>query len=238
VSTADVHLLTGAYAADALSDEERRAFERHLVDCPTCAQEAAELVGTASRLATVAAEPAPPGLRERVMREVATVRRESPGASRSAKAPRAWYAQPLGMAASFLLVVSLALAGVAVVADRQADRAERTAARIASVATHPDRVSLDQPISTGGVAYVVAAEGDAVFRAEGLAVLPEDRSYQLWVMDGSEARSVGVLGRGTSSPVEHFVEDIGSGDSLGLTVEPGSGSDRPTTDPVLLMTMS
>lgn len=34
-----------AYVMGALSDEERRAFEAHLVDCPRCAQSVAELSG-------------------------------------------------------------------------------------------------------------------------------------------------------------------------------------------------
>ena len=37
--SADLHTLTGAYAADALSDTEQLAFERHLTACPACAQE-------------------------------------------------------------------------------------------------------------------------------------------------------------------------------------------------------
>ena len=42
--SADLHTLTGAYAADALSGTERLAFERHLDDCPACAQEVREFM--------------------------------------------------------------------------------------------------------------------------------------------------------------------------------------------------
>ena len=56
--SADLHTLTGAYAAHALSDGERLAFERHLAACPACAQEVRELTETAARLGTaVAARP-------------------------------------------------------------------------------------------------------------------------------------------------------------------------------------
>ena len=48
--SADPHLLTGAYGADALSDTERLAFERHLDACPPCAAEARALRGAAARL--------------------------------------------------------------------------------------------------------------------------------------------------------------------------------------------
>ena len=237
----EIHLLSGAYAADALPEAERRAFEEHLRECPTCAQEVRELTATAARLAVAAAEPAPPQLRTRVLDQIELVRQQPPSESVPGSGPPSpgpWYRQPLGMAASVLVVLAVALAGVALSASRQADDADQQAARIAAIATDPDRVSLDQPVRTGGRATIVAAAGNALFRADGLTVLPEDRSYQLWVMDEDGARSVGVLGRGTSSHVERFVSEVGAGDSIGLTVEPSDGSDRPTTEPVVLMTMS
>ncbi|HYN16781.1 MAG TPA: zf-HC2 domain-containing protein, partial [Actinomycetes bacterium] len=48
--SADLHTLTGAFAAHALSDTERLAFERHLEACPACAQEVRELQATTARL--------------------------------------------------------------------------------------------------------------------------------------------------------------------------------------------
>jgi hypothetical protein len=48
--SADPHLLTGAYAADALIDIERLAFERHLDACRPCAAEARRLRAAAARL--------------------------------------------------------------------------------------------------------------------------------------------------------------------------------------------
>ena len=238
----EIHLLSGAYAANALPDGERTAFEEHLRDCPTCAHEVRGLTETTSRLALAVATPAPERLRARVLSEIELVRQrppsDSPPGLESDHPAQPWYRQSMGIAASFLLVLSVGLAGIAVNAYREADQAEQNAARVAAIATDPDRVTLDQPISTGGTASIVAVEGEAIFRADGLTVLPEDRGYQLWVMNEDGARSVGVLGRGTSSHVESFVEDVGAGDSIGLTVEPSAGSDSPTTDPVLLMTMS
>jgi len=238
----EIHLLSGAYAADALPDDERGAFEEHLRDCPTCAHEVRELTETTSRLAIAVSQTAPARLRARVLREIEMVRQEPPtdlprGLDDGLPA-QPWYRQPTGMAASFLLVLSLALAGVAVAANRDADRAEQNAARIAAIATDPDRVTLGERVTTGGTASIVAADGEAIFRADGLTVLPEDRGYQLWVMNEDGARSVGVLGRGTSSHVEAFVTEVASGDRIGLTVEPSEGSESPTTDPVLQIAVS
>ncbi|WP_461030738.1 RskA family anti-sigma factor, partial [Streptomyces sparsus] len=74
MNTADLHTLTGAYALHALSDEERVVFERHLAACTSCAQEVRELAETAERLGRAVAVPPPPELRQRVLRQIGTVR--------------------------------------------------------------------------------------------------------------------------------------------------------------------
>jgi anti-sigma-K factor RskA len=238
----DLHTLTGAYAADALPDDERAAFEEHLQTCASCTQEVEELTATAARLATATAVAAPAGMRSRVLSEIQNVRQLSPSQAAELlnreSAARPWFQQPLAWAASFLLLLCIALAGVTVAANRSADRAERAAAQIASVATDPDRQTLSAPITSGGKGVIVAAHGNAVFRAQGLSALPADRSYQLWVMDPrGGARSIALLGHGPVGHVEQFVPNVRAGDSVGLTVEPRNGSDAPTSPPVLVMTM-
>jgi len=75
---ADIHVLTGAYACDALDLSELGAFEEHLASCDSCAQEVTELRATAAALALAEAVEPPAGLRERVMAEVAITRQLAP----------------------------------------------------------------------------------------------------------------------------------------------------------------
>jgi len=75
---ADIHVLTGAYACDALDLSELGAFEEHLASCDSCTQEVAELRATAAALALAEAVEPPAGLRERVMAEVAITRQLAP----------------------------------------------------------------------------------------------------------------------------------------------------------------
>ncbi|MGZ4591051.1 MAG: anti-sigma factor [Actinomycetes bacterium] len=233
--THDVHTLTGVYAADALSDEERRVFEEHLDECPSCRQEVDGLLATAARLGAAASSPAPPALRDRVLAEIATVRQVSPVVSRldDRRTDRPWFRQPLGVAASLLLVVSIGLGALAVTERERADDAAQTAARVTAVVTDPNSGRVTLPTATGGVGTVIVADGQAVFRATGLPKLPSDRAYQLWRMDTSGAHSLGVLGRGGS--VTHLVDHVSATDRLGLTVEPSGGSKRPTTKPVVVL---
>ena len=63
--------LAASYALDALSDEERRTFERHVDVCPECAAEVTSLRATVAELA-YAAPPrqAPAHLRARVLQAI------------------------------------------------------------------------------------------------------------------------------------------------------------------------
>jgi anti-sigma-K factor RskA len=82
---------------------------------------------------------------------------------------------------------------------------------------------------------VVAAQDLAVFRTDGLPDLPADQAYQLWVISGDGATSAGVLGR--TGDLEQVVEGVDDADALGLTVEPSGGSDAPTGDLVLQLSL-
>lgn len=76
--SADIHVLTGAYACDALDLGEQEAFEEHLASCESCALEVAELRATAAALAAAEAVEPPAALHGRVMAEVAVTRQLPP----------------------------------------------------------------------------------------------------------------------------------------------------------------
>ena len=114
----DLHTLTGAYAVDALPEDEQERFEDHLAVCDACEQEVRELQATAARLGATSVAAPPSSLRARVLAEIDGVRQERPApivvpdelAARRT-APR-WVAATLGVAAAMLL---LAVGGLVVV---------------------------------------------------------------------------------------------------------------------------
>ncbi|HEV2637671.1 MAG TPA: anti-sigma factor [Actinocrinis sp.] len=76
--SADIHVLTGAYACDALDLGEQDAFEEHLAGCESCALEVAELRATTAALAAAEAVEPPEALRERVLAQIAVTRQLPP----------------------------------------------------------------------------------------------------------------------------------------------------------------
>lgn len=234
---ADLHTLTGAYAADALDAAERDEFELHLQQCPDCRQEVAELRATTARLAGASYEMPSPALRQRVLDEASRTRQAPPDVDRRSghadqPAPGlAWWRQPASMAAAFFLVAALGLGALAGVQWQRADDAQQRADRIAAIVTDPDRVENNAPATTSGSGTVVAADDLAVFRTADLPELPADQAYQLWLIDDQGATSVGVLGRG--GELESVMDDVSGATALGLTVEPAGGSDQPTGELVL-----
>jgi anti-sigma-K factor RskA len=67
------HALAGAYALDALDAAERARFERHLRGCAACLAEVRGFAATAASLGLAVAATPPPGLKGRVLADVAAL---------------------------------------------------------------------------------------------------------------------------------------------------------------------
>src|SRR5438105_14664349 len=64
----DLHELVAPYALDALDDDERERFERHLAECERCTAQLTELRNATTGLAFAVEGPAPPAaLRDRIL---------------------------------------------------------------------------------------------------------------------------------------------------------------------------
>ncbi|WP_448315355.1 anti-sigma factor [Streptomyces sp. CO7] len=245
MTTTDPHALTGAYALDALHDDERTAFERHLADCGTCAQEVAEFTATAGRLALAATVRPQPALREQVLRRITTVRQVPPDAAPPQR-PRTGVLRGQGLARWALaacVAAATAFGGAAVWqyeraqdAQGRAALAERRAEEVAAVLAAPDAASRSAKVAGGVGTLVVSAEQDrAVFVASRMAAPPPGKVYQLWFADGAEMRSAGLMDPGRDSQTMLMRGAVDDASGVGITVEPAGGSERPTSEPVALL---
>ena len=225
----DLHVFTGSYVLDAVSETEREEFERHLQFCPTCDAEVRGLRETAARLALACAVNPPARMERHVL--AATYRtRQLPPLAASRPGRVFHFPRRLAiLAAAASVAAALALGITQLTAQHQLDQARATA--IARVVTAPD-AHVDTARAAGGSVTVVTSIRlhEAVVSTSGMASLPSGRVYQVWVMSPSGARSAGLM-QGSSllaSAVRH-------GDQIGITVEPAGGTARPTTTPLAVL---
>ncbi|MGW4446282.1 anti-sigma factor [Streptomyces sp. NPDC004376] len=247
MTTADPHLLTGAYALHALPDEERAAFERHVSGCASCAQEVAEFTATAARLASASAVPVRDGMRREVLHRVTTVRQVPPAAAPldevRRRLPRG--RGPARWALAACLAAAVGFGGTAVWqyeraqdAQRQAALAERQADEVAGVLSAPDARTRSARVAGGTGTLVVSADRDrAVFVASKMPAPPEGKVYQLWFADGGTMRPAGLMNADRTAQTVLMRGRVDGASAVGITVEPAGGSPRPTSAPVGLLTM-
>jgi len=226
----DLHVLTGSYALDAISDAECEEFERHLQHCPACAAEVRGMRETAVRLARARAVAPPARMEQRVLAATYRTRQLPPLPRDQIRATRAFPRRLAVLAAAASVAAAVALGATQLSAQHHLDRARETA--IALVVTAPDARVETARASAGGSVTVVTSGAlhEAVVSTTGMAALPSGRAYQVWVMSPSGARSAGLL-HGTSL----LASAVRPGDRIGITVEPARGSARPTTSPVAIL---
>jgi anti-sigma-K factor RskA len=210
LSRRELDELLGAYALDAVDDDEREQVEEYLARTPEARSLVAEYRETAALLAHSGTE-APPGLWERIEQ---TLEEEPP---KLATAP----SRPLGLesrrarlrrraavvvaAAAAVVVVALLTVKVVQQGDRidQLDREARAgsvlaAAENASRDPRAERVSLSSTDGALEARVVYLPGGDGFLLQSNLRALPPDRTYQLWALMGGSSPerpiSAGVLG--------------------------------------------
>jgi anti-sigma-K factor RskA len=240
----DLHILTGAYALDALQAAERERFEHHLQRCQPCSHEVRGLHETATRLALAVAEPPPPELRERVLTAVSKTRQHPPVMNQRPVPPQprsAWVPRLAGIAAAVAVAVAVTLGITQSVTQSRLDRVQAQEQAMEAVLTAPDARIVSHRSSVGGTATVVFSEAKhkMIFTTAGLPPLPGDKVYELWLMAPGGNRRAGLLPAprsGRTAPV--LATGLAAGDQAGVTVEPAGGSPQPTTTPILAVPLA
>jgi anti-sigma factor RsiW len=222
-----------AYLLDALPDEERAGFERHLGECRSCRDEAASLQPAVDVLA-IAVPPveAPRELKGRVMQVVkgeAELLRAA-GSDADAPAPsrrrglRGWFPRPAITAAATAGALAIGvLAGVAIVGGDDDGASTRT---IQARVTGP---------AAGGARAVVVVDGDrARLDVSGMPAPEPGRVWQVWVKPpGRPPVPAGATFELRSGQVA-IPRRVSRGDQVMVSSEPDGGSTFPTRDPVVV----
>lgn len=176
---ADLHVLTGAYAVNAVDDEvELARFERHLRRCQQCAGEVHDLTEATTRLAFAAAMTPPRGMRDRVLAAITRTRQLPPQVDRRSAADRrpgrvVWFAGAVataGVAAAVTL--TFALVHTKSQLDRATSQLNRTTSQLNRARSQLDRatIELDRARSQAVALAAVLAAPDARARTAPIAV--------------------------------------------------------------------
>lgn len=256
--------LTGAWALDALTPEEREAFERYLASDDDARVEAIELQDTAAVLGlSVAPVPPPTGMRARVLASIEGVAQvpsdavetpatAAPLAVSAARMPEGDHRAPhrivstgrrlrftrrtAAMLVGSLVVLAALVIGGVTVRGLVAPTGDTQA--ISQIQDASDARSARSVIAGGGTATVVwsGAEQRAMIAVADAESTPSDRVYQLWFIHDGTARSAGLFTVGASGTAKVALDGrMRDGDAVGVTVEPKGGSTHPTTHPIVVV---
>jgi anti-sigma factor RsiW len=251
--------LLGAYALDAVDDDERQAIERHLDNCAQCRREVAEHREVAGMLAS-GWLPAPEGLWDRIagsLEEPPPPLRMPSEAEGPAEAPPASGPPPtpppvvslderrgrrsrsgLGRAAAAVAIAaSVAVVGVVGVSTLVEDKPDDVTELAAAAADRPGarKVEMRSPDGTRSVEAVVLPDGTGYVVDDNLPELPPDRTYQLWAVVGASKISVGVLGPSVEPLAFRAAADASA---LAITTERAGGVVASDQQPVVVGTVA
>ena len=218
----DMHELVGAYALDALSDDERDAFEAHLATCEQCQAELSSLADVLDALADDGAAPdVPAGLSKRIAAELAVTAQDgvvagAPIADVVPLRPRR-LGRILAVAAASVAVLAIAASAfVTLNKPSESDRI-RAASDVVELPTGISDVSVFVSEAAGGI----AVEGDMPAPAAG-------KEYQLWVVpaDGSAPIPGPTMGGGETDAA--WLTNLDGAGAIAVSLEPEGGSTKPT----------
>ena len=246
-------------ALDAGDAEDVRLVEKHAAACPDCQVRLDEFREAAAGLGSIVTQVEPPeAVRSRLLeairrepRPLAVVRRLWP----RLVGPRRRISAAWVVAAASFVVALASLGWVAmlqgqitdlqrsvVLAGDRAARFDHVVQVLASdrLAVRP-LVPMAQDMPSTGYVFMDPASGEGMLMCHDLPPLDQSHAYQVWFVRGSELVSGGMLWpdhSGNGYTLIRVPQDLQSFDSVNLTVEPGSGSQWPTTPRIMASRLS
>jgi anti-sigma-K factor RskA len=232
----DPHDLVAAYALDALDDEERERFERHLAECERCSAQLLELGGAAGALAYAAEGPEPRrALRGRILESA-----RAGGGAKVISFPLRRWALPAVAAAAACLAIGLGIWATSLSRSLDRERAALARARVdqqsdaAAITTFLQRDRQQIPLSGSHIRGILSVTSfrDGVLVACDISA-PKGKTFEAWVISGKVPRPAGLFTGGDGMCTSLLLKErLPNGATVAVTLEPKGGSDKPTT-PIL-----
>jgi anti-sigma-K factor RskA len=221
-----------AYALGALEPAEAEAFERHLKQCHSCAEDVTRFKRVVDQLAISPPQyGVPPGLRRRVMANVRSeprhrrASRARPSPSPTALVSRAWPPRP---ALAGAMVLGLALAVLAIVT-------------LVSGGSSKLRVLTARVVDSSGTAQVRLSDGRAELIVRHFPAPAAGRIYEVWLKRPGRSLepTTALFNVSAQGAADIRVPDPLNGVSdIMVSEEPAGGSVIPTHQPVIVGQLS
>jgi len=238
----DIEELLGAFALDAVDDDERDIVEAHLAACPRCRAEVERHRETAALLAQ-AGERAPEGVWDRIAE---SLEEAPPALDLAPVSPIARRTIPLRLAAATMAAAAAVALFLGVALGRHdnhgVDRIYRLAqamqeANLNSAAFaalsdgSAEQVTLASTDGKSSARVVRLRDGTGYLVPGTLAPLPEGRVYQLWAVRSDAKISLGVLG---ANPGVTAFRMTGPVSAYAVTDEAAGGVATTSNQPVVV----
>jgi anti-sigma-K factor RskA len=222
-----------AYVLGALPEQERRELEEYLAAHPERQAEIDELGNVASLLALSPPEQEPsPELRRSIM---AVVEAQRPPAR-----TRSWLAgvrellsvRNLALGAAALLVIGL-FSWNMLLQGQVKDLQGQVASLQDSQQSRMVALAGTGAAQRAEAEVILLKDHKAVLMAEDMPRVPENKTYQIWVIEDDVPQPSGLFEADGDTVAAVVEKPLDEDDVIAITIEPNGGSQQPTTDPML-----
>jgi len=222
-----------AYALGALDTEEAAALESHLRTCESCREELAAYRATSDNL-LMGFPPRNPSaaLRRQLQRRL-------PAAQKATRPRLQWSLSRAAVGIAIVLLLALNVFSISQVRALQRQQAElmdqmqngQMALAMLSY-SNTQTFPINEEKARGSL-LLDKEYNNAVLILRGLPAIPDNQTYQIWLITPNEDRvSAGLLRPQTDQPFIaepiRSTQDLVNFVGVGMTVEPAGGSDHPT----------
>jgi anti-sigma-K factor RskA len=202
----DPHDLLAAYALDALDDDERERFERHLPDCADCSEQLALLREPVAALAHATEGPVP---------RAAVI-----------KLPRRNWA--LGAVAAVAAAAACLAIGLGIWANSLSNSLDRERSAGSVVNRLLAKNATTKPLIGANGSLIVARNGEAALYVCELANAPSAKTYEAWVITGNSPEPAGLFRGGSGCSEVSLTQRVPKSATVAVTLERDGGATSPT----------
>ncbi|OXT15438.1 hypothetical protein B9K06_20880 [Bacillus sp. OG2] len=228
------------YFNGTLSEEEKQAFEQHLLTCEVCRAEMEDLKMLSGHLPFLSEEVQPPkGMKDRIFKEIFQNEEKQTAAKEdkvdepaglTSKQKRKWQMPALAAA----LLLSVIGNGYAVIKLSEKEPVQRAEEKISSIALQPG-----ENFDGNAEAYLIQESNGlkVIVNAEGLEQTEGEQVYQVWLIHGGNPVPAGSFVPDSTSKGTAFYQAADSSsenwDTIAVTLEPRAGNSLPEGQIVL-----